>query len=72
MPVNPPEERPPLLVSCKEVARLTGLCERSVWAFSASGKMPPPIALGGRRLWRYSEITAWVRDGCPAGEGASR
>ena len=56
---------PPLLIDAKAVALLTGLSVRTVWRFASCGKIPPPLPVGGRRLWRRAEIVEWVAAGCP-------
>ncbi len=58
----------PLLVPVGKVAQLTGLGERTIWRLSASGGMPAPVQVGSRRLWRFADVQAWVRAGCPAAQ----
>jgi len=31
----------------------------------ASGRVPSPVKLGRRALWRFDEIRQWVAAGCP-------
>ena len=55
-----------LLLSVADVARLLGgVGERTVWRWADSGRMPRPLRVGGRRLWRRHEIQRWVEAGCP-------
>jgi excisionase family DNA binding protein len=60
----------PLLINVGEVAKLTGLGIRTIWRLSASSGMPAPRKVGGRRLWSYAELTAWVEAGCPEAQVA--
>jgi predicted DNA-binding transcriptional regulator AlpA len=72
MPTNPKSaaDLAPLLIGVAEVARLTGVCQRTIWALSASAAMPGPVSIGARRLWKYDAIQAWVAGGCQPVEGA--
>jgi predicted DNA-binding transcriptional regulator AlpA len=59
----------PLLPSANEVAAALSVSRTTVYQMSNTGLLGPmPIALGGRKLWRYEELAAWVRAGCPARE----
>ncbi len=59
----------PLLLSANEVAAALSVSRATVYQMSNTGLLGPmPIALGGRKLWRYEELAAWVRAGCPARE----
>ncbi len=61
---------PPLLIEVEGVAEMTGLSVRSIWRFSSSGKMPKPIAIGGKaKRWSYQELLKWVEERCPSSEG---
>jgi predicted DNA-binding transcriptional regulator AlpA len=63
---NPiPDTDAPLVVDAKRLARLLGCGLRTVRALDATGKLPKPIRLGGRVLWRIDEIRAWLDAGCP-------
>ena len=56
---------PPLLLSAGASARLCGLSVATWWRLHAAGRVPMPIRLGKRTLWRCSELTAWTGAGCP-------
>ena len=64
-------ERPPLLVDVKEVARLLGVGERTVWSKVASGAMPQPVRIGKLCRWVRTDIEEWVAGGCPRIESTS-
>jgi predicted DNA-binding transcriptional regulator AlpA len=73
-PVEPPPVRPelppavePLLVPAPEAARLCGVSEASWYRLRSAGKVPAPVRLGGRVLWRVEEdLRAWIAAGCPS------
>jgi len=58
-------ESPPLLIGVAEAARLTALSVRTVWRLSSCGRFPPPLRIGGRRLWNRRKLEQWVDAGCP-------
>jgi prophage regulatory protein len=55
----------PLLLSAEVAARMCGRSEASWWRDHAAGRIPAPIKLGGRTLWRAEELRRWVENGCP-------
>lgn len=61
----PPGELRPLLAGRREAARLLGLSLRALDRANASGTIPAPIRLGGRPLWRLTELESWVLAGAP-------
>lgn len=68
----PPESLPPptcpggaLLLGLPQVAALLGIGKTLAERLTAEGKMPAPMRLGDRRLWRAEEIRAWVNAGLP-------
>src|SRR5947207_1981615 len=58
-------ELPPFVVDTRGVARLLGICERTVRALNSSGRFPRALALGRRRVWPVREIEAWLEAGAP-------
>ena len=57
---------PPLLVSHKQAAALCGVSAASWHRLLSAGKIGPlPRKLGARVLFSASELTDWVRAGCP-------
>lgn len=54
-----------LLVSAEIAARLCGVSEATWWRLHAAAKVPAPIRLGGRTLWRRAELAAFCEAGCP-------
>jgi prophage regulatory protein len=75
LPPTPDEERssaapsaaplPRLLVGADEAGPMCGRSEASWWRDLAAGRIPAPVRLGGRTLWRTEELRRWVEAGCP-------
>jgi predicted DNA-binding transcriptional regulator AlpA len=55
----------PLVADAKRLARLLGCGLRTVRSWNAAGRLPAPIRIGGRVVWRVSEIRAWLSVGAP-------
>ena len=58
-------ELAPLTVDAKRLARLLGQSLRTIRTWDASGKLPQPLRIGGRVVWRLEEINAWLEAGAP-------
>lgn len=56
----------PMLLNIAGVSQLLGVSRSHVKRLRASGRLPDPVRLGHRVLWRVDEIDAWVQAGCPA------
>jgi predicted DNA-binding transcriptional regulator AlpA len=53
------------LWSTAEVCRqLGGAGQRSVWRWSHTGIMPPPLKIGAAVRYRRREILDWIASGC--------
>ena len=56
-----PTDRDPMLLTVGEVAALLRCSQRSVWAWSSSGKLPAPVTIGWRsKRWLRREIDDWL------------
>jgi predicted DNA-binding transcriptional regulator AlpA len=55
----------PLLVSAEVAGPMCGRSEASWWRDHAAERIPAPVRLGGRTLWRVEELRRWVEAGCP-------
>jgi excisionase family DNA binding protein len=44
----------------REVAERLDVSLRTVWAWTAAGRLPPPFRMGRVTRWRSSEIEAYV------------
>jgi excisionase family DNA binding protein len=53
------------LLTAAQIAQLMAVSERTVWRLVSSGKLMPPIKIGGVTRWRQSDILSWVAAGCP-------
>ena len=49
-----------LLVGAAVAARMCGRSEASWWRDHAAGRIPTPVKLGGRTLWRREELCRWI------------
>jgi len=59
----------PLLLNIKAMAVALSPSPATLYRMSSAGELGPmPIKFGKRRLWRYEELAAWVRAGCPRRE----
>jgi predicted DNA-binding transcriptional regulator AlpA len=56
----------PLLVPAEVAGSMCGRSEASWWRDHAAGRIPAPVKLGGRTLWRVEELRRWVEGGCPS------
>ena len=54
-----------LLVGRTGSARLSAVSPASWDRLTSAGKNPRPIKLGGRVVWRRSDLEAWIKLGCP-------
>lgn len=57
------DEKPPMLLSKKEVCRRVGLSFTTIWKRIPEGKFPPSYENGdgGKTVWRESDIDAYIR-----------
>ena len=56
----------PLLLDARAAAKLCGISRSHFWAMHSAGKVPLPVRLGRRTLWRADELADWIEAGCPA------
>lgn len=55
----------PLVVDARRLAKLLCCGLRSIRTWDSAGKLPAPIRIGGRVVWRVAEIRAWLAAGAP-------
>jgi len=55
----------PLLVGADEAARICGIGRTLFYDLKSAGRLPKPINLGKRRLWKVEELNAWTTARCP-------
>jgi predicted DNA-binding transcriptional regulator AlpA len=56
----------PLLLSAPDVGAVLNIGEAHVWRMHSAGRIPAPVRIGRRTLWRRAELEAWILAGCPA------
>jgi hypothetical protein len=55
----------PLLVPADVAGPMCGRSKASWWRDNAAERIPAPVRVGGRTLWRVEELRLWVECGCP-------
>ena len=56
-----PKPQAPLLLSRREVERLTGLSTSSLYRAMRQGEFPEPLRVSQRAVrWRCDEIASWI------------
>jgi predicted DNA-binding transcriptional regulator AlpA len=55
----------PLVADAKRLARLLTCGIRTIRTWDAAGRLPSPIRIGGRVVWRVDEIRRWLAAGAP-------
>jgi prophage regulatory protein len=55
----------PLAVEADEAARICGVGRTLWYDLRAAGRLPEPVRLGRRVLWRVAELRAWMAARCP-------
>lgn len=53
------------LLTAKEAGQICRLSKRSWFRFSACGKIPAPVRIGGSVRWRLSDVESWLAMDCP-------
>jgi len=53
------------MMTAQDMAQLLGCSGRTVYRLADSGRIPPPIRLGGLCRWNRAVIDAWLAQGCP-------
>lgn len=57
-----------LLIGAKQAAQQLGIGQSLFYELKSQGRLPLPIRLGRRVLWRTDELARWVQAGCPTVE----
>ena len=58
----------PLVVAARRLARLLDCGVRTLRTWDSAGKLPAPLRIGGRVVWRVAEIDDWLAAGAPTRE----
>jgi predicted DNA-binding transcriptional regulator AlpA len=64
-PTSKPRRLNPLVVDARRLAKLLTCGIRTVRTLDAAGKLPMPLRIGGRVVWRVAELRAWLAAGAP-------
>ena len=65
---SPPAARlalKPFSVEASWAARLCGVSRATWYSLRKAGRIPKPVRLGRRVLWRVEELREWMAAGCP-------
>jgi predicted DNA-binding transcriptional regulator AlpA len=61
---------PPELLGRDPTSRFLGICARTLDRLAAEpGRIPEPVKLGTRVLWRRRDLVKWVESGCKSMRG---
>ena len=55
----------PLLLDSGRAAALCGVGRSLWWSLHSAGRVPLPVKLGRRTLWRRDELIDWINAGLP-------
>jgi predicted DNA-binding transcriptional regulator AlpA len=55
----------PLVVDAARLAVLLSCGVRTVRTWDAAGRLPKPLRIGGRVVWRVAEVHDWLAAGAP-------
>lgn len=64
-PIGAAETSPAMLIGRIDAARLCGVSPASWDRLTSAQKTPASLRLGGRVLWRRSDLEAWIALGLP-------
>jgi hypothetical protein len=56
----------PAYVDAARLCQELCICERTAEAWARQGILPAPRMRGGKRLWKWKEVEAYLDDGGPA------
>ncbi len=56
----------PLVADARRLAEMLSAGVRTVRTWHAARKLPAPVRIGGRVVWRIDEIQAWLAAGAPS------
>lgn len=56
----------PLLLDTKAAARFCGVSRGHFLSMPSAGRVPLPMRLARRALWRAAEVDHWIETGYPA------
>jgi predicted DNA-binding transcriptional regulator AlpA len=53
------------VVDARRLARLLTCGVRTIRTLDAGGRLPRPLRIGGRVVWRLDEVSDWLAAGAP-------
>ena len=56
------------LLSVKDIAKMLGCCDRTVYRLKVAEKLPGCVKVGGMLRWRADIVESWIDRGCPEGD----
>ncbi|EMI58131.1 helix-turn-helix transcriptional regulator [Rhodopirellula sallentina] len=59
-------------MTAKQVGKRFACSERTIYRWADTGKMPPPVKIGGAVRFKIEAIDEWEADGFPHHRNASR
>lgn len=65
LPPVPVASSEALLIPDTVAAAMAGVSRAHWHRLRAAAKVPPPVRLGRKVLWRRQEISDWITAGCP-------
>ena len=61
------EEKKPLLVTSKELAKMLSVSERTIWRLAKEKQLPRAVRFGAKSVrWKLKDITDWIAMDCPS------
>ena len=55
----------PLVVAAKALATMLDVSHRTVRVWDAAGRLPTPVRVGVKVVWRIDEVHDWLDADCP-------
>jgi excisionase family DNA binding protein len=66
MTVHSSQENPAFqLLTASDLAEMLSVTKRSIYRWTGDGTIPKPVKVGGKKIWRSSDIDQWVQWDCP-------
>jgi predicted DNA-binding transcriptional regulator AlpA len=56
----------PALLDVHATARILSMSARNLYRLVDAGKMPRPLKIGGKNLWRRDVLERWIAADCPS------
>ena len=56
----------PIHIGAEDAARVLGIGRTLFYSLQSGGRLPAPVKLGRRALWRVDELRRWSDAGCPS------